>query len=288
MKRFGFTLIELLVVIAIIAILAAILFPVFAQARASARQTTCASNLKQFALASLMYAQDYDETLPRVDNNGHCYWPETPCALPDWGDPRDDSRVPGQKPMFSNVIQPYIKNYQMMYCPEIGKTDWQSVAANSGPLTGHTFTWNPAREDVFIGCFNHYSVNILLLEWGARGQISRFGRPAEIVMAVGDSVWGWGRELTFGLGNTGVWPSHSTETGAEASHPCFDWDDGWTWYPHRANGRSGVQQARSGLVNVAMADGHVKAWKFGALERCYCPPAPTTTPCHYYHWDYRY
>jgi prepilin-type N-terminal cleavage/methylation domain-containing protein len=62
MKR-GFTLIELLVVIAIIAILAAILFPVFAKAREKARQTSCLSNCKQIALACLQYAQDYDETL---------------------------------------------------------------------------------------------------------------------------------------------------------------------------------------------------------------------------------
>src|SRR5580693_4456387 len=63
-KKYGFTLIELLVVIAIIAILAAILFPVFAKVRAKARQATCASNLKQEGLATLEYAQDYDETYP--------------------------------------------------------------------------------------------------------------------------------------------------------------------------------------------------------------------------------
>ncbi len=63
-RRRAFTLIELLVVIAIIAILAAILFPVFAQAREKARQTSCLSNHKQYALATLMYVQDYDETFP--------------------------------------------------------------------------------------------------------------------------------------------------------------------------------------------------------------------------------
>src|SRR5438067_179265 len=68
--RRGFTLIELLVVIAIIAILAAILFPVFAQAREKARQAGCTSNLKQISLATMMYLQDYDETYP--------VWPWTP------------------------------------------------------------------------------------------------------------------------------------------------------------------------------------------------------------------
>ena len=68
--RHAFTLIELLVVIAIIAILAAILFPVFAQAREKARQTSCLSNLKQIGTALTMYAQDYDEALPRSQSGG--------------------------------------------------------------------------------------------------------------------------------------------------------------------------------------------------------------------------
>ena len=86
--RRGFTLIELLVVIAIIAILAAILFPVFAQARAKARQTTCLSNNKQVGLAVLMYTQDYDETLPFAATN------------------------PGNQPlvMWYDLTEPYIKS----------------------------------------------------------------------------------------------------------------------------------------------------------------------------------
>src|SRR3954447_14532228 len=75
MKRRGFTLIELLVVIAIIAILAAILFPVFARARDAARKTTCTSNIKQLGTAILMYAQDYDECLVPVQV-GTCQMPD--------------------------------------------------------------------------------------------------------------------------------------------------------------------------------------------------------------------
>src|SRR5690242_18281565 len=72
-KRSAFTLIELLVVIAIIAILAAILFPVFAQAREKARQTSCISNMKQIGTGLYMYVQDYDEMLPGNDTNAEGY-----------------------------------------------------------------------------------------------------------------------------------------------------------------------------------------------------------------------
>jgi len=87
--RRGFTLIELLVVIAIIAILAAILFPVFAKAREKARQTSCLSNIKQLCLAMLQYAQDYDEKL-----TGRVLW--------------------------NQKTQPYIKNEQIFRCPSYG------------------------------------------------------------------------------------------------------------------------------------------------------------------------
>ncbi len=110
--RNAFTLIELLVVIAIIAILAAILFPVFAQAREKARQTSCASNLKQIGTAFAMYAQDYDERLPdRRDlklslPGGYRPWTSFPAS-----DPRGA--------WASLTLQPYVKNYAIWSCPSV-------------------------------------------------------------------------------------------------------------------------------------------------------------------------
>ena len=94
MRTKGFTLIELLVVIAIIAILAAILFPVFAKSREKARQSSCLSNLKQIGLACTQYAQDFDEKNVSVyrDSGGYRYM---------WGD----------------LIQPYMRSYQLLVCP---------------------------------------------------------------------------------------------------------------------------------------------------------------------------
>lgn len=109
----GFTLIELLVVIAIIAILAAILFPVFAQARAKARQTTCLSNLKQIGLATGMYVQDYDENFyPHRNNTGA----ESNPLIADGG----GSNITGSartKTFWISLLQPYVKNYELFKCP---------------------------------------------------------------------------------------------------------------------------------------------------------------------------
>ncbi len=119
MTRKGFTLIELLVVIAIIAILAAILFPVFARAREKARQSSCLSNVKQIVTATMMYVQDYDETLPmRYFNSG------VSGAV----------QYPGGRTSSASIwplpIYPYVRNIQVFHCPSYAYR-W------SGNYSGH-------------------------------------------------------------------------------------------------------------------------------------------------------
>jgi prepilin-type N-terminal cleavage/methylation domain-containing protein len=108
LRRRAFTLIELLVVIAIIAILAAILFPVFARAREAARKTTCISNLKQMGTATNMYIQDYDEVYPVANQEAD--------RMPG-GQAHSWNGSGGRFPHLVDVIQPYVKNEAMFKCP---------------------------------------------------------------------------------------------------------------------------------------------------------------------------
>ncbi len=133
----GFTLIELLVVIAIIAILAAILFPVFAQARAKARQTACLSNTKQIGLATGMYIQDYDETLyPHRFNSGND-------SNPFLADPVGNATITGaarNKTFWISLLQPYVKNYDLFKCPSTpnGWVKWNTDGAQCGGSANNT------------------------------------------------------------------------------------------------------------------------------------------------------
>src|SRR5471030_2561519 len=112
----AFTLIELLVVIAIIAILAAILFPVFAQAKEAAKKTSCLSNMKQFSLGSIMYAGDVDDFLVMGWNgSGKVY--------------RDDGSTYRTWFPWTAAIQPYVKNLSILLCPD-NKSNAFILAAN--------------------------------------------------------------------------------------------------------------------------------------------------------------
>jgi len=165
----GFTLIELLVVIAIIAILAAILFPVFAKAREKAKNSSCQNNLKQLATGVLMYVQDYDEMFPIFG--------------PQWGQNPDP---PGSGVSWWQGIFPYVKNEQLYVCPRYRVT---------GPWTywGRTFP-----------CYVYYGMNPNLhvgVPLGGMGgvHLAKLRQPA-MCMMLADSCHAMGADWRF------VWP----------------------------------------------------------------------------------
>jgi prepilin-type N-terminal cleavage/methylation domain-containing protein/prepilin-type processing-associated H-X9-DG protein len=110
--RRGFTLIELLVVIAIIALLAAILFPVFARARENARRSSCLNNMKQLANGFMMYVQDFDENVVPLGNDTV---------------PGPNAVVPGTYSWWPNLLYPYIKNQQVFFCPSASPRTTMSI-----------------------------------------------------------------------------------------------------------------------------------------------------------------
>ena len=161
-RRRGFTLIELLVVIAIIAILAAILFPVFARAREKARQTSCLSNVKQTSLAMQMYAQDYDET-----------WPIAYYYSAGWADEYawDFHLNYGSGTHSLGLIGPYTKNEQINACPSA-----KSLAGAGRPYTGYAY------NTTYIG---HGQLETVP-QAASLGEVER---PSETVLLCDSAYW---------------------------------------------------------------------------------------------------
>jgi prepilin-type N-terminal cleavage/methylation domain-containing protein/prepilin-type processing-associated H-X9-DG protein len=229
----GFTLIELLIVVAIIAVLAAILFPVFARARENARRASCMSNLKQIGLGMMMYVQDNDERLPVYYYVG--------------GEPPDAAHGGNWYPSTSdawywqNMIFPYIKNVQVFICPSspLAGTAYKVPNGNYGPYATQ-YGANGVSSGTQIG-------PIINGKWGASGLLSSvLVAPSKTYMVMDASIYyaDWNYAASARSDNRYYIPgscgnfSGSTMSGSY-NHDCF-------------TGRH-----FDGL-NVAFTDGHVK------------------------------
>jgi len=243
MQRRGFTLIELLVVIAIIAILAAILFPVFAQAREKARQASCLSNNKQLALAVLMYSQDYDETFPISR-----WWPEY------------DPVAPG-KQGWAVAVQPYVKNLGVFKCPSDGQglapapdsSGWCGVYLSYVGNAYHA-TGNP---NTALGPFGY--LGAFWMDPSAVG-LAKMNRPADTILLAEKFAQDNGTNFP-GANCSNGWPTGDVITG-DLGDFAQNIPDGTrdpaAVYPNGRNG--GVSAHHSDKANFAFTDGHVKSY----------------------------
>jgi prepilin-type N-terminal cleavage/methylation domain-containing protein/prepilin-type processing-associated H-X9-DG protein len=262
-RKSGFTLIELLVVIAVIAILAALLFPVLAQARATARKTTCLSNFKQMTNAVLMYAQDYDERYPIP---GQLY---LECSTPP--------------PFLQNLLDPYTSyNQQIWDCPEDTASQLRrevSLCDDFSPPANRV----QARRDAARHC--DYAPNWQYFDPAAFDcpdtpgdpgfsvTLSRVQKPAETIYATDSIWWRLADGTPDGGGNGFVEPpcrylpdGSDTFTPVSLCRQRILWGG---WIPSKPldwQVFGGVWRWHLEKANIAWADGHVKTMSIDALK----------------------
>jgi prepilin-type N-terminal cleavage/methylation domain-containing protein/prepilin-type processing-associated H-X9-DG protein len=265
--RPGFTLIELLVVIAIIAILAAILFPVFAQARDKARGIACLSNMKQIALAITMYQQDYDESIPL-------------------GNQEYAGEVYNYDISWIKAVQPYIKNQQLMVCPNgaydagtDGKPD--SDPTHSGAAGAETVA---SQYTTIGGPVASYGIppTQQILVGPNPGDYQYPGTPPYAAFSGKRPQW---QGLAGFADLQGIDKCHAAGyvtpslVNAQIARPTEQvlleenqfWDSGgcggFPAYPRPRHNKEGFDANHwpKGIINIAYVDGHAKAFKPQAL-----------------------
>src|SRR5258708_6582096 len=265
MKRNAFTLIELLVVIAIIAILAAILFPVFAQARAKARQTTCLSNLKQIGLGSMMYAQDYDEAF-------FCGW--------NWGAPVEATgtqvwrvtilpyvKMGGKAPVTTDdLYDPTIPTVPLFSCPDTRNLAKTSYGYNLNEMCG---TWS---ENQFAGKNMAALTQPAQLVMFADAAAVSNSAPLDPFFHDGDGHCDLANPTQVACGpyrydptkwkpntgsDSGSWGSCDTNLTVPGDVPGTDWE---------GNGARRPYFVHNQFTNAVFVDGHAKAVTAGSFK----------------------
>lgn len=233
MQRCAFTLIELLVVIAIIAILAAILFPVFSQAKSAAKQTACLSNVKQLSLGVTLYQNDNDDDFPM----GGWQYPNYP-----------DTAVVSSRWYLD--VSPYIKNVQIRNCP-----------GSSFKVTDQT-TWNWNSD---------YGINSSVAPWEDAENASDVHSPASLVLLCDTAQYDYATfpTSTDNL-DPSLWRSHATApTDYQVNGPYIFYP--YTDYPYTdpadqwGNTFRRPYGVHHGFVNVGFCDGHSKSMDIRAL-----------------------
>ena len=222
--KHGFTLIELLVVIAIIAILAAILFPVFAQAREKARQTSCLSNLKQLGTAFTLYEDDWEETLPPIWGDGTGVNTITDTAYPAgnyWTRVNYGGIGTNHWKTWMDAIFPYVKNISLYHCPSAAKG-----------ASGYGMNWGVGFVPDYDNYYFTFDRRVMAL--------AQIKNTAQTVV-ISDGV----------VVQEAVGIATEIEIGAPAL---------WAW----KYGYSGDKGAHISGFNYNFADGHAKYYKKGA------------------------
>lgn len=221
----AFTLIELLIVIAIITIIAAILFPVFAEAREKARQTTCSNNLKQIGIAIMQYVEDNDDLMP-------------PSSM--------SSGITGADPYVDTwwAIQPYMKVHFTGYCPD----DLTAEGAPYNPQNGvqRSYAENYLDGKTQAPWSTYRDVNNALVVPPVPRSLAQFSVPANVVL-IGDGLGSIWMPPNGGLAMVINWGQNMNKS-VSASPACFPACDGDVYFAGRHDGGA----------NFLFADGHAK------------------------------